>query len=32
MEGMAAEAKGRFDDARQLFEQAWSTCQDDYDA
>jgi tetratricopeptide (TPR) repeat protein len=32
MEGMAAEAKGKFDDARQLFEQAWSICQDDYDA
>jgi tetratricopeptide (TPR) repeat protein len=32
MEGMAAEAKGRFEDARHLFEQAWSFCQDDYDA
>jgi len=32
MDGMAAEAKGKFDDARHLFEQAWSICQDDYDA
>ena len=32
MEGMAAEARGKFDDARHLFEQAWSICQDDYDA
>src|SRR5215470_7951716 len=32
MEGMAAEAKGKFDEARQSFEQAWSICQDDYDA
>jgi len=32
MEGMEAEAKGRFGDARKLFEQAWSACQDDYDA
>jgi len=32
MDGMAAEAKGRFEDARKLFEQAWSVCQDDYDA
>jgi tetratricopeptide (TPR) repeat protein len=32
MEGMEAEAKGRFETARELFEQAWSICQDDYDA
>jgi tetratricopeptide (TPR) repeat protein len=32
MDGMAAEAKGKFDDALHLFEQAWSICQDDYDA
>jgi tetratricopeptide (TPR) repeat protein len=32
MDGMAGEARGRFDDARKLFEQAWSVCQDDYDA
>lgn len=32
MDGMAAEAKSKFDDARQLFEQAWSISQDDYDA
>jgi tetratricopeptide (TPR) repeat protein len=32
MEGMEAEAKGRFEAARELFEQAWSICQDDYDA
>lgn len=32
MEGIEAEAKGRFEDARKLFEQAWSACQDDYDA
>jgi len=32
MEGMAAEARSRFEDARKLFEQAWSICQDDYDA
>ena len=32
LEGMEAEAKGEFEDARRLFEQAWSACQDDYDA
>lgn len=32
MEGMEAEAQGRFETARKLFEQAWSICQDDYDA
>ncbi len=32
MDGMEAEAKGRFEAARKLFEQAWSVCQDDYDA
>jgi tetratricopeptide (TPR) repeat protein len=32
MEGMEAEAKGKFEVARELFEQAWSVCQDDYDA
>jgi tetratricopeptide (TPR) repeat protein len=32
MEGMAAEAKGKFDEARHLFEHAWSVCRDDYDA
>jgi hypothetical protein len=31
MEGLEAEAKGKFGDARRLFEQAWSVCQDDYD-
>jgi tetratricopeptide (TPR) repeat protein len=32
MEGMAAEAQGRFEAARELFKQAWSISQDDYDA
>lgn len=32
MEGMEAEARGRFEAARELFEHAWSACQDDYDA
>lgn len=32
MEGMEAEAKGSFEAARELFEQAWLVCQDDYDA
>jgi tetratricopeptide (TPR) repeat protein len=32
LEGMEAEARGKFEDARRLFEQAWSVCQDDYDA
>ena len=32
MEGMEAESKGRFEAASKLFEQAWSACQDDYDA
>jgi hypothetical protein len=32
LEGMEAEANGKFEDARRLFEQAWSVCQDDYDA
>lgn len=29
---MAAEARGKFDEARHLFEHAWSVCRDDYDA
>ena len=29
--GMQAEAESRFDEARALFEQAWTTSQDDYD-
>ena len=32
LEGMEAETKGKFEDARRLFERAWSVCQDDYDA
>lgn len=32
IEGMQAEAENRQDDARKLFEQAWSVRQDDYDA
>lgn len=31
-EGMRAEGEGRFDDARDLFMQAWSASQDDYEA
>jgi hypothetical protein len=31
-EGMRAEGDGRFDDARDLFMQAWSASQDDYEA
>jgi hypothetical protein len=31
-EGMAAEAEGRHDDARALFQQAWDGSADDYDA
>ena len=32
VEGMQAENEGRSEDARKLFEQAWATRQDDYDA
>ena len=31
-EGMGAEAQGRLDDARQLFEQAWEARQNDFEA
>ncbi|HEX8710105.1 MAG TPA: hypothetical protein VF723_17820 [Pyrinomonadaceae bacterium] len=31
-EGMQAEAEGRPDEARKLFEQAWAAAQDDYEA
>lgn len=31
-EGMRAEAEGRWEDARRLFERAWAARQDDYDA
>jgi tetratricopeptide (TPR) repeat protein len=31
-EGMLAEGEGRFEDARSLFEQAWASRTDDYDA
>jgi len=30
-QGMQAEAEGRLDDARALFNQAWAASQDDYD-
>ncbi len=32
VEGMQAETEGKSEDARKLFEQAWSARQDDYDA